>query len=365
MSKSKRAILITLAVLLVLLTAALLFVYHTIDSASTPYSEKIFRSFLLETIQSDNTSATVWFRGIEPAALRESADGVVENLFETSGLAQTCVHSIDTHYVSVLGHIYTSISVHYYSGFVPSEMPFAATEAEAVDLFLDAFDDGETLLYIATDNERWNEETMQGIASSVFGNLSTSAEVSAYYLDIYPETGDDRALYLEIEYGVSEADRLAKTVEMNAALDEWADEIRALDLVGEEALYRAAHDLILDRVEYDFDLADASDSYDDMSNQDKFNRSAYGAAVTGKTVCSGYAYAYKELCDRLALPCWVANGSCGGPHAWNLVLLDGAVYIVDCTNDDEEGADNAYFLLPQRSWGLYGYELDPGFVIPW
>ena len=37
MSKSKRAILITLAVLLVLLTAALLFVYHTIDSASTPY----------------------------------------------------------------------------------------------------------------------------------------------------------------------------------------------------------------------------------------------------------------------------------------------------------------------------------------
>ena len=365
MSKSRRAVLVALAVLLVLLSAALFFVYHTIAGASAPYSETSMRNFLLETIRSDGASASIWFKGIQPGALRKSADAVVSDLFETSGLASTCVHSIDTRYFSIFGFNYTSVNINYYADLLPSSLPRAETEMEAVELFLDAFSRGDSLLYIATGNAQWTRETLCGIASSVFSNLDSSAEVSAFYCDIYPETGDDRALYLEIDYGVPYADRIACNMEMNYVLDDWAGEIEALGLTSDEDLYRAAHDLLIDRVEYDYVLAEAGDDYEDLTSSERFNRSAYGAAVTGKTVCSGYAYAYKELCDRLDLDCWVASGECGGPHAWNLVLLDDIVYLVDCTNDD--GADNIYtcFLVPQRSWSVYGYELEPGYVVPW
>ncbi len=55
---------------------------------------------------------------------------------------------------------------------------------------------------------------------------------------------------------------------------------------------------------------------------------AYGALVTGDTVCKGYAMAWKVLMDRMGIPCLVI---CKGDrsHLWNLVQLDGKWYHID------------------------------------
>ena len=55
---------------------------------------------------------------------------------------------------------------------------------------------------------------------------------------------------------------------------------------------------------------------------------AYGALVTGDTVCKGYAMAWKVLMDRMGIPCLViCKGD--GSHLWNLVQLDGKWYHID------------------------------------
>jgi len=55
---------------------------------------------------------------------------------------------------------------------------------------------------------------------------------------------------------------------------------------------------------------------------------AYGALVSGDTVCKGYTMAWKVLMDRLGIPCLVV---CKGDrnHLWNMVQLDGKWYHID------------------------------------
>lgn len=61
---------------------------------------------------------------------------------------------------------------------------------------------------------------------------------------------------------------------------------------------------------------------------------AYGALVDRVSVCEGYAEAYKKLMDRAGIPCELISGWAGGPHAWNIVQIDGEWYHVDTTWDD-------------------------------
>ena len=80
------------------------------------------------------------------------------------------------------------------------------------------------------------------------------------------------------------------------------------------------HDALADCVIYDL--------YSDM------NQSAYSAAVSGRTVCAGYARAMQYVLQQLSIPCYFCHGYAGEPHAWNIVCLDGEYYNVDVTWDD-------------------------------
>ena len=69
--------------------------------------------------------------------------------------------------------------------------------------------------------------------------------------------------------------------------------------------------------------------------------------LTKKAVCEGYANVFKALCDAIGIQCekvhgysrgvGYSNGAYEDPtksnHAWNIVKLEGAWYIVDCTWD--------------------------------
>jgi hypothetical protein len=53
------------------------------------------------------------------------------------------------------------------------------------------------------------------------------------------------------------------------------------------------------------------------------------------SVCSGYAKAFKLLCDMAGIPCEVVQGTASGEaHAWNLVTIDGVDTWVDPTWGD-------------------------------
>lgn len=91
---------------------------------------------------------------------------------------------------------------------------------------------------------------------------------------------------------------------------------------------KMVHDYLVDSVEYDQSIS-KSNIYD-----------VYGALINKKSVCEGYAKAFKYLTDSLEIPCILVAGkgtnSDGNSenHAWNYVELNGSWYAVDCTWDD-------------------------------
>ncbi len=98
------------------------------------------------------------------------------------------------------------------------------------------------------------------------------------------------------------------------------------------------------RVTYDSKAATGT------SNDDPTAFHAYGALMEGEAVCQGYAYAFKMLCDKAKIPCWIVTGYYKEPHAWNYVLLDGKYYQVDITWDDAENrsSHSEYFLAGEK-----------------
>jgi transglutaminase/protease-like cytokinesis protein 3 len=102
-----------------------------------------------------------------------------------------------------------------------------------------------------------------------------------------------------------------------------------------------------------------------LSGEMYVNRSAYGALITGSTICSGYSRAFKAICDEFDVPCWVVLGTKGGQaHAWNLVLIDDSSFYVDCTRADVNGETENAFLFNERSLEEQDYEISPAIIIP-
>lgn len=86
----------------------------------------------------------------------------------------------------------------------------------------------------------------------------------------------------------------------------------------------------------------------DYNLQSKNNQNIISVFLGKQTVCQGYANAMQYLLEKLDIPCVVVTGRAkGGPHAWNLVKLDGEWYYTDVTwgnskYHDEEKNDVKY-----------------------
>lgn len=101
------------------------------------------------------------------------------------------------------------------------------------------------------------------------------------------------------------------------------------------------HDYIANNVNYDEDtLAGLADKY-----------SAYDALIGHSAVCQGYALAFQKFMDAMGIESCIAKGDinvagASGPHAWNLVKLNGSWYSVDCTWDGQDNTTKYnYFLI--------------------
>lgn len=70
-------------------------------------------------------------------------------------------------------------------------------------------------------------------------------------------------------------------------------------------------------------------------------RNLYGALVQKKAVCAGYAVAYQYLLQQVGIEAITISGTAGGPHAWNIIKMEGDYYHVDATWGDGSNTDPA------------------------
>ncbi len=69
-------------------------------------------------------------------------------------------------------------------------------------------------------------------------------------------------------------------------------------------------------------------------DKDSFNIRSLRGFLSQETVCAGYSYMYKELMDRLGIPCeYLIGDTQNSGHAWNSITLNGKTYYCDLTWD--------------------------------
>ena len=113
-------------------------------------------------------------------------------------------------------------------------------------------------------------------------------------------------------------------------------------------------DTLYDRIKSIHDYICLLTEYDASG---KYAYSAYGALVDRKSVCEGYAEAFRLICDRNGIECILVSGivmrSGDGQlnefsenHMWNYVRMDdGKWYAVDATWDDGKKISHEYLLV--------------------
>ncbi len=107
--------------------------------------------------------------------------------------------------------------------------------------------------------------------------------------------------------------------------------------MGEMEIALAAHDFIIDRIDY------AYESDGTTPKTDSWAHSIVGAAASKGGVCECYAKTFMVLCLNNDVNCIMVTGSGNGEaHAWNLVEVDGSWYGVDVTWDDPTGGELTY-----------------------
>lgn len=114
---------------------------------------------------------------------------------------------------------------------------------------------------------------------------------------------------------------------MQVALDSIVNDAKGLATDYDKVKY--VHDELIKRVEYD--------------ESAKMNQSAYSALVGTRSVCAGYAKAFRYVMQKLEIPCYYCTGYSGEAHAWNIVKINGVYTNIDVTWDDTDPVTYDYF----------------------
>ena len=162
---------------------------------------------------------------------------------------------------------------------------------------------------------------------------------------LVPESGPRRIMEVTVSYA-EDASVLAEKA--RSAADR-AQVLAASSRTVGDALFRGFHDTLARLAVYDGTAETAAGGvYTDSCT-------AYGALVQNRAGSTGYAMAYKELCDAAGLECRVVHGRLGSAdRSWNMICLsDGEWYHVDVSLDDtEEGVGYRFFGLNDAQMAL-------------
>lgn len=107
------------------------------------------------------------------------------------------------------------------------------------------------------------------------------------------------------------------------------------ELLTEYERVRAAHDLLCELTEYDYEYFNGG--------RDEAHR-ILGFFIRQKVVCDGYANVYQWMLEYIGIKSYVVVGYAQEAHAWNKVLLEEVWYNVDVCWADTVSNQEKYFL---------------------
>ncbi len=222
--------------------------------------------------------------------------------------------------------------------------------------------DGGFLLLQGLDPE--SDEVLGAINTAEINCALLPCEAEDIWHGEYTSEEGRQIVETWLEFPLNDAEFQRMQQELYAAAEAIAQEARD-EGGGERAMYERIYLAVIAATEYDQEIYEATLD-GDVTDQMQVDRTAYGALVNGSTVCTGYARAFKAICDLAGLPCWVITGTQDKVgHAWNAVLLDGDVRYVDCTFADTGGKTGAQLLFNQDKMEARGYKVDANLVMPW
>ena len=157
----------------------------------------------------------------------------------------------------------------------------------------------------------------------------------------YTYYSDRREAVLKPTYLYSQADYNALAAQLRSIAKTVKDRMTSVPTALERELW--IHDLLCKKVTY---VDDGPESH-----------TIVGPLLRGRGVCEGIAEAAKLLLDACGIPTLKLSGMArqsdgsSGPHAWNVVLINGKWYHLDVTFDLTESGDHirySYFNLSSR-----------------
>ena len=306
------------------------------------------------------------FSGKDLAVVEERLDACMDDLSANSLQCSYEVDRMTYSLVKKLSHITVRVRILYIPDIVPyHDLASFSAPADAAEYLAGEWDGGLREVWFRC-SEDWTGDTLYNMGNAAEMNTAdTAALPSSFNYMIQERPGEREKLsFIELIYTVDEDRLRARSQELREELDAIAAEILSRGLTTERELYDAVSQVILERADYDHASINSIYS-DNRSEEEWINSSAYGALISGKTICTGYAMAHKALCDRLGLPCWVISGNIkGAGHAWNMIRLDGKTYYVDCTSADSTG-NSQYLLMDAPGLSERGYYMPANQVCPW
>lgn len=160
-------------------------------------------------------------------------------------------------------------------------------------------------------------------ATNMYINIEKITRITGVKYNVYINSGN-KPNYLEEGFESKQA-----IDECQIEIEQVRDEI--LGKVANKSDYekiKIVHDYLIDNIIYDTTI-----SQDNIYN-------IYGALVSGKCVCEGYAKSFQYLMNEIGIENVIVIGTGTNSnnktenHAWNYVKLEGKWYAIDVTWDD-------------------------------
>ncbi len=195
-------------------------------------------------------------------------------------------------------------------------------EKKIYDQMLDAVMNHEEEVTLSTSDGRRLEDIFNCVKAD-YGGLFW---VESFRYTQYQRNGQTEVMSFAPNYIMTQKERASVQKKIDKQVKRY---IKGLSKATDYEKVRAIYRRLIQKVDYNL--------------KSENNQNIISVFIGKETVCQGYASAMQYLMDRLDIPCVIITGMAkGGPHAWNLLQLDGEWYYVDVTwgnskyHDDEK-----------------------------
>ncbi len=245
----------------------------------------------------------------------------------------------------------------YYSGTVPyDELPVCASAADAARAVAKQWEEKPEAVFRC--DKKPTDDAVIAIGWTAERNISAWPSMGNELS--YMAIGESPVIvYIQRKTLVDKRELRQKRAELRQAVADAASKVVSAKT---DEKYAQAYNAASENTEYDISIDIETDKLDkDMAVE----CSAYGALVGKKTINTGLARAYKDVCEAAGLECCVVFGTYleASPHEWNAVRIDGKTYYVDPTFL-RFGFGPEYFLFDDYLLEQYGYKISEDCVFP-